>query len=349
MKNQKRIRDYGIEIGEMVPGKLNSITDVPGVKVGHCTIDDGDVQTGVTAILPAEDIYAQKVMAASSVFNGFGKSVGLMQIDELGTIETPILLTNTLSVGGATQGLVQLLVKDNVDEKGNVCTLNPVVLECNDSYLNDIGQCVVGEEHVKKALADMEVEFQEGNVGAGRGMSCYQLQGGIGTASRRIVIDKQTYHLGSLVLTNMGLTRELIVDHKPVGKTIAQKVSQDKEPDKGSIIVVIACDIPLSERQLKRVANRAISGISRTGSYLAHGSGELSVAFSTHNRVRNDKMSGPSFSNFSMLFEPDMDLLFRATIESVEEAILNSMITAKKIIGVKGRSRQTLGEFSYLL
>jgi len=350
MNGQKRIRDYHIHIGEMAAGERNSITDVPGVQVGHCTVAAGEVQSGVTAVLPADgNLFSSKVMAAVSVFNGFGKSMGLMQIEELGTIETPILLTNTLCVGGVTQALVHATLEENRAIENPIRTVNPLVLECNDYYLNDIQKCAIGSYHVREALGNLSVEFAEGSVGAGRGMSCYRLQGGIGSASRRMELDGRTCHLGSLVLTNMGLTKELLVDGKAIGKTIAERMAADNQPDCGSIIVILGCDIPLTERQLQRIANRAIVGISRTGSHLAHGSGEVAVAFSTQNRVAHVKQDNCSIASIQMLFEPDMDLLFRAAIESVEEAILNSMITAERVVGVSGHSRPLLKEFAALL
>lgn len=350
MKNQKRIRDYHVVVGEMPPGKLNAITDVDGVKVGHCTVDAGDEQSGVTALIPADgNLFENKVMAAASVINGFGKSVGLVQIEEMGIIETPILFTNTLCVGGVTQALVKTMLDENKAIADTTSTVNPVVFECNDGYLNNIRKCAIGAGHVAMALDNVGREFEEGSVGAGRGMVCYGLKGGIGTASRRIEIDGAVYHLGSLVMTNMGLTKDLVVNYHPVGRQIRNRILTHTKPDAGSIIVVIACDIPLSERQLKRICNRAITGISRTGSHLGNGSGEIAMAFSTRNRIPHEKTQGPSFSQFSVLFESDMDLLFRAAIESVEESILNSLITAEKVVGFRNRTRPILSDFSDLL
>lgn len=350
MKNQKRIRDYNIVIGEMKPGRLNAISDVKGVKVGHCTVDSGEIQSGVTAIIPAEgNLFKNKVMASSSVMNGFGKSVGLIQIEEMGSIETPILLTNTLCVGSVNQALVEKMVEENEYIANTTSTVNPVICECNDSYLNNRRKCTIGAEHVAKAIADVSCEFEEGSVGAGRGMSCYRLKGGIGSASRQIEFDEVVYHLGSLVLSNMGLTKDLIVNHKHIGKQVQERIKVDEKPDAGSIIVIIACDIPLSERQLKRICNRAIVGISRTGGYLGNGSGEIAIAFSTHNRLMHEKGKGQSLTKFGMLFESEIDMLFRAAIESVEEAILNSLITAERVVGFKGHTRAILKDFADLL
>ncbi len=350
MKSQKRIRDYNIVIGEMKPGRLNAITDVKGVKVGHCTVDSGEIQSGVTAVIPAEgNLFKNKVMAAVNVINGFGKPVGLTQIEEMGTIETPILLTNTLCVGGVTQALVKKMLGENEDIANTADTVNPVVLECNDSYLNDIRKCTIGSEHVTKALVDVSHEFEEGSVGAGRGMSCYRLKGGIGSASRQIEFDGEIYHLGCLVLSNMGLTKDLVVNHKHIGQHLQERIKADEKPDTGSVIVIIACEVPLTERQLKRICNRAITGISRTGSCLGNSSGEIAIAFSTQNRVRYKKSEGQSLSKMNRLFESDLDMLFRATIESVEEAILNSLITAEKVVGIKGHKRPILKDFTDLL
>lgn len=350
MKNQKRIRDYGIVIGNMRPGARNAITDIEGVRVGHCTIEAGGVQSGVTAVIPAEgNLFEQKVMAASRVINGFGKSTGLIQIDEIGTIETPILLTNTVNVGNATQAMVDISMKENKDIADTASTINPVVCECNDAYLNDARTCVIEPAQVKNAITSAGTDFAEGAVGAGRGMSCYQLKGGIGSSSRQVELEHDIHHLGCLVLTNMGQAGDLVIGNRHIGAALAHKIAAEVKPDDGSIIVIIGCDLPLSERQLKRICNRAIVGISRTGSHLGNGSGEIVLAFSTANRICHEPEKGEKSITFSILIETHMDIIFRATIECVEEAIMNSLITAEKVTGFKGRSRPILKDFTDLL
>lgn len=350
MEKRKRIRDYGIEIGKMKPGIRNTITDVKGVGVGHCTIDNGTRQSGVTAIIPAEgNLFEHKVMAASHVFNGFGKSTGLIQVNEMGTLETPILLTNTVNVGNVTQAMVDISMRANRDIAYRSSTINPVVCECNDAYLNDARNCVINQAHVKTAIASADLDFAEGSIGAGRGMSCYQLKGGIGSSSRQIKLKDDTYHLGCLVLTNMGRLHDLTVDHRNIGPELASIVETDDTPDDGSIIVILGCDLPLTERQLKRICNRALVGISRTGSHLGSGSGEIVLAFSSANRINTIPLDGATSITLSMLFESYLDTIFRAAIECVEEAILNSLITADKVTGLNGRSRQSLRDFRDLV
>lgn len=282
MMDQKRIRDYGIIIGEMETGSKNSITDVEGVRVGHCTVDNDASKTGVTAIIPSMDnIYKNKYAAACYIINGFGKSMGTIQIDELGTIETPIILTNTLSVGVAANALIQYMLKDNRDIGLDTGTVNPVVCECNDGYLNNIRQGNIREEEIYIALENAGTEFEEGAVGAGCGMCCYQLKGGIGTSSRTIKFDKKQYNFGALVMSNFGLMKDLCMNRINVGRTIVDannsKMAEYKE--NGSIITIIATDIPLSARQLKRIAKRATVGITRTGGFIGNSSGEVVIAY----------------------------------------------------------------------
>lgn len=201
LKSQKRIRDYGITIGRMKPGRQNSITDIEGVKVGHVTLHDGDIRTGITALLPHDgNIFRDKVMASSCVINGYGKSMGLIQIDEVGTIETPIVLTNTFSIGAAFDGVVEYMLNHNDDIGRTTGTVNPVVCECNDDYLNDIRKRKIEKSHVLDAIRNAEMEFEEGSVGAGTGMSCLGLKGGIGTSSRVMELNGREYVLGSLFL-----------------------------------------------------------------------------------------------------------------------------------------------------
>ena len=239
--------EWGFQVGKLPKGALDKISDVPGVTVGHCTLADGAIQTGVTALLPHPgDIFHEKVLAASHVINGFGKTTGLVQIDELGTLETPILFTNTLSVGTAQTALVKYMLEKNPDICETTGSVNPVVCECNDCGLNDIRGLHVTEQHVFAALADCKADFAEGAVGAGRGMRCHGLKGGIGSASRVVELDCKQYTIGALVLSNHALFDDLIVAGKPIHTLLDDSIPPHE--DKGSIITVLATDIPLSER-----------------------------------------------------------------------------------------------------
>ena len=215
-------KESGLKIGLGTPGKRNLITDVPGVKVGHVTIRDGaDINTGVTAILPHEgNIFQDKVMAASCVINGFGKTMGLVQVEELGTIETPIIMTNTLSIGTAANALIKYMLQQNEDIGVKTGTVNPLVCECNDGTLNDIRGLHVTEEHVFQALDDCGEDFEEGVVGSGTGMCCLGLKGGIGSASRIVKLDGKEYTVGALVMSNFGGAGRLMIDGKQVGREI---------------------------------------------------------------------------------------------------------------------------------
>ena len=274
-------KESGIKIGRGTPGKRNLITDVPGVKVGHVTVRDGaDINTGVTAILPHEgNIFQDKVMAASCIINGFGKTMGLVQVEELGTIETPIVMTNTLSIGTAANALIKYMLQQNEDIGVKTGTVNPLICECNDGVLNDIRGLHVTEDHVFQALANCGEEFEEGVVGSGTGMCCLGLKGGIGSASRIVKLDDQEYTVGALVMSNFGGAGRLMIEGRHMGQEIKDKL--EAQQDKGSIIMLIATDIPLSERQLKRVARRAGVGLARTGSYYGNGSGDIAIAFTT--------------------------------------------------------------------
>ncbi|CEQ18090.1 DmpA family aminopeptidase [Paraclostridium sordellii] len=332
-------KEYLINIGELKKGKNNLITDVDGVRVGHVTLDNQDIKTGVTAILPhGGNIFKEKVMASAFVINGFGKSIGLIQVDELGTIETPIILTNTLSIGTACTGLIKYMLSENEDIGKTTSTVNPMVLECNDGFLNDIRGLHVKESHIIEAIKKASNDFEEGSVGAGTGMSCYQLKGGIGSSSRAITLDNKEYIVGSLVLSNCGLEKDLILDGRKIGKDITSK--KDLELEKGSIIIVIATDIPLSERQLKRLAKRASISLGRTGSHLGNGSGDIVVAFSTANKVSHYEEKDINLMKF--INENKIDLIFRASIESIEESIISSMIHSKETVGRDNNKRKSI-------
>ena len=308
--------EWGFQVGTLPKGARDKISDVPGVTVGHCTLADGVVQTGVTALLPHQgDVFHEKVLAASYVINGFGKTTGLVQIDELGTLETPILFTNTLSV-------------------------NPVVCECNDCGLNDIRGLHVTEAHVFAALADCKADFAEGAVGAGRGMRCHGLKGGIGSASRVVELDGKPYTMGALVLSNHALFDDLIVAGTPIHTLLGDSIPPHE--DKGSIITVLATDIPLSERQLRRLCRRALVGLSRTGSYCGNGSGEIVIAFTTANRVPH--YSEKALLPMTLLHDDAINPLFRAVAECVEESVLSSLLHAETVTGNHGQTFRSLTE-----
>ncbi len=351
----------------MPKGPGNLITDVPGVVVGHCTLSGGNVQTGVTAILPhGGDLFHEKCPAASHVVNGFGKSAGLMQINELGNIETPLILTNTLSVGDAFSACVRYMMRRNEGIGREEGTVNPVILECNDSFLNDIRGMHVKEEHVLEAINGAGEDFALGAVGAGRGMTCYGLKGGIGSASRVFEIDGREYVIGSLVMTNFGHLEDLVICGDRIGRRLTgggetevaeqrcemsdsepengpEATERDDPPDeepKGSCVIVLATDAPVSSRQLQRIARRAQSGLARTGGITGGGSGEVVVAFGTGNRMASaEPVWHPSIMNDNLL-----DPLFRGATETVEEAIIRSMTEAETVTGIDGNTRISLSE-----
>ncbi|MCC2258017.1 P1 family peptidase [Intestinimonas aquisgranensis] len=321
-------------------GERDLITDVPGVKVGHVTLKEGDIHTGVTAVLPhGGNCFQDKVMAGVSVINGFGKSVGLIQIQELGTIETPILLTNTLSVGTACQELTRYMLEGNPDIGVTTGTVNCVVTECNDGRLNDIRGLHVRPEHVREALANASEDFEEGAVGGGTGMVCLGLKGGIGSASRRVEVDDQTYTVGALVMSNFGAPGNLIIG----GKHYDTNLGRDERKDEGSIIMLLATDIPLNERQLSRLAKRSMVALGRVGSYCGNGSGDIAIAFTTANRLPH--YSEKNILETKMFYDENIDRVFVAGVEAVEEAIISSLYHAETTTGVRGNCYLGLRDF----
>ncbi len=339
-----RIRDFGIRIGALPPGPLNRISDVPGVTVGHATIATPTHNTGVTVVLPCPDNpYIRRLPCAAFVLNGFGKTLGLVQIDELGTLETPIALTNTLNVGLVHDALVEYMARRCAADGVALRTVNPVVCECNDSYLNDIRHRAVRQEHVFAAIDSACAAFEEGAVGCGRGTTCYGLKGGVGSASRLLGLNGRSYALGALVQTNYGRLSELTVEGDPVGGRIRRQM-QENQPDKGSCIVIIATDLPLSDRQLRRVVRRCSVGLARLGSYIGHGSGEVFLGFSTANRLPPDD-DPRDVVPCETLREERLDLVFHAAAECTEEAILNSMTAAEEVSGPNGARRIPLSRF----
>ena len=329
---KKRIRDYGIRIGDHPAGALNKLTDVPGVRVGHYTVDTEEHKTGVTVILPCEEnIFASRLTAAAFVHNGFGKTAGIPQIEELGTLESPIALTNTLNVGKVHDALVDYMVEQCERDGVELTSMNPVVGECNDSYLNNICQRAVNQEHLLQAVENACEDFELGDVGAGKGTICHGFKGGIGSASRVIEIGGKEYTMGFMVQSNHGRMSDMNIAGKNIGKVIAQKIAEQKEEcDKGSIIMIAATDLPVSERQLHRILKRASVGLARLGSFVGHGSGEIMIGFSTATRVRYDEQE---ICTREVIPEGQIDRAFRAIAECAEEAVLDSMVCAHEMTG----------------
>lgn len=339
-----KLENFGIKIGEFPKGRNNSITDVKGVTVGHKTLYNGVVKTGVTAIMPHEgNIFKEKLIASSHVINGFGKSVGLLQIDELGTLETPIILTNTLSVGTAYNALVKYMLDENKDIGDTTGTVNPVICECNDSRINDIRGLHVKNEDIYEAIENCNVEFKEGNVGAGTGMVCYGLKGGIGSSSRLINLENKSYTLGVLVLSNFGALEDFLLDGNHIGPNLVEKIKNyNSIEDKGSIITILATDIPLSSRQLKRVLKRVQSGIARTGTFTGNGSGELAIGFSTATKINHYEEK--DIVHVKKINENIINNILKATVEATEEAILNSLIYSTNEVERNGKPVYSLAE-----
>ncbi len=330
-----------IKIGRMPRGPRNSITDVAGVTVGHCTVDNDRHKTGVTVVLPCEDdIFKNKMVAACHVLNGFGKTAGLMQIQELGTLESPIALTNTLNVGRVHDAMVEYLCRRGEEQGYAVRSVNPVVCECNDASLNDIRHRCVGEKEVFAAIASASRAFAQGDVGAGKGMTCHDLKGGIGSSSRLIQVGEETFTLGVLALTNHGCLSDLTIAGDPIGKRIEEKIKEDT-PDQGSCILILATDLPVTSRQLTRIIRRCAVGLARLGSYTGHGSGEVMVGFSTANRIPAE---GECLC-LRCIHEDHIDKAFRAAAEATEEAVLRSMLEAGAVTGYSGKIRRSLREF----
>jgi D-aminopeptidase len=329
-------------VGRLPSGPHDTLADVDGVTVGHCTIATGDVQTGVTVVRPHPgDPFKQKVPAAAVVINGFGKAVGLMQVNELGVLETPIALTNTFSVNTVATAQIRAAIADHPDIARRTTSVNPLVLECSDTYLSDMQALAVTEAHYREALDAASATVARGAVGAGRGMSCFELKGGIGTASRIAYIAPHAFTLGALVLANFGKLATLTVAGHRIGPTLAQRLSASGEThDQGSIIVVLATDAPVDHRQLRRIATRAAAGIGRTGSYYGHTSGDIAVAFTTAATVEHSP-SQPTAAR-DTLAEPLLESLFEAAAEATEQAILDALFQAETVRGFRGHVRYAL-------
>lgn len=351
-KARPRARAVGLRLGVLAPGAHNAITDVAGVRVGQTTVSWGDgalrpghgpARTGVTVILPhSGNLFQEKVPAAIHVINGFGKTTGLAQVEELGTIETPIALTSTLCVGRVADALITHAINQNPEIGVTTSTVNPIVGECSDAFLNDIQGRHVRGEHVLAAIASATGgAVMEGAVGAGTGMMAFQYKGGIGTASRVIDPSLGGWTVGALVLANFGQRRQLIIDGVPIGRLLADEY--DATPERGSIMIVLATDAPLLDRGLKRIARRAGLGLARTGSIAGHGSGDVAIAFSTADTVRIPHTPPSGVLAIEMVAEngpsgqaSTIDALFTATVEATEEAVINALFAAETTVGRDG-------------
>jgi D-aminopeptidase len=329
-QHRPRAREAGITFGILAPGRLNAITDVAGVKVGQVTLIEGaNVRTGVTAILPhGGNLYQDKVPAGFAVGNAYGKVMGSTQVTELGEIETPIVLANTLNVPEAAAGIIQWTLKQPGNEE--VRSVNAIVGETNDGYLNDIrGRHVTPANAVAAIEAAREGPVQEGAVGAGTGTVAFDWKGGIGTSSRRLPKSLGGWTVGVLVQTNFGGV--LQVAGLPVGQALGRyflKTELDKANADGSVIIVLATDAPLSDRNLERLARRAFLGIARTGSPMTNGSGDYAIAFSTNTQVRRTPERRAHPSPIVDLPNDPMSPLFEAAVEATEEAVINSLFAA---------------------
>lgn len=329
---EMRFRDYGFEIGVLRPGKLNAITDVPGVKVGHTTMKVGEnIRTGVTAIIPHEgNLFQQKVPAAIHIGNGFGKLAGYSQVKELGNLETPIVLTNTLSVPEASNALISYTLSQQGNE--TVRSVNAVVGETNDGFLNDIRGRHVNEKHVLDAISSAKSgSVEEGNVGAGTGTICFGFKGGIGTSSRVL---PSGYTVGVLVQTNFGGV--LAIDGVPIAKELKKHPYYNAYEADGSCMIVVITDAPVDSRNLERMAKRAIMGLAKTGGIASNGSGDYVIACSNATQNLIPYQSDVKSQEFQFLRNDAISPLFLATIEATEEAIINSLFAAKTLKGRDG-------------
>lgn len=339
----KRARDWGIRIGVLTPGTWNAITDVPGVKVGHATLIRADsVRTGVTAILPAGgNLFQQKLPAAVFIGNGFGKLAGSTQVQELGNLETPVVLTNTLSVSMAMDAVIEYTLRQPGNE--TVQSVNAVVGETNDGWLNDIRGRHVKKEDVWKALQTASAgRVEEGCVGAGTGTVCFGFKGGIGTASRQLPQKLGGYTVGVLVQTNFGGV--LQIDGVPVGEELGTYYLHDELNNtvNGSCMMVVATDAPLDSRNLERLAKRAFMGLAKTGGIASNGSGDYVIAFSTHDSLRIPHNPQGPLQKQVVMHNDFVSPLFMAAIESTEEAIINSLFAAVPVKGRSGHAVETI-------
>jgi D-aminopeptidase len=358
-----RARDLKLVESELPPGAANAITDVSGVLIGHATLIAGDgplrpgqgpVRTGVTVVLPhGGNLFREKVRAAVHTINGFGKALGFEQVRELGLIESPIALTNTLNVGLVADALVQHAVGQSPEIGISTSSVNVVVGECNDGYLNDLQGRHIRAEHVLAAIESaVSGPVAEGSVGAGAGTICLGWKGGIGTASRVVPEQAGGWTVGALVQSNFGRPRDLTIRGVSVGRRI-QPPGERRPPtrDGGSVMIVLATDAPLSDRQLGRLCARAAAGLARVGSVYGHGSGDFGIAFSVAERVPHQPPALTAAQTVLIDEAVAIDWLFRAVAESVEEAVLNSLCAATTIVGRDGHTAHALplGEVAALV
>jgi D-aminopeptidase len=352
---RQRLRELGFSIGHIPTGRYNAITDVPGVRVGHTTLIEGDgplvvgegpVRTGVTAVLPHDDIFHNRVIAGSFVLNGAGEVSGLTQVAEWGLLETPILLTNTLAVGKVSDAAVKWMTRHFPGIGTDYDVIIPLVGECDDSWLNDTVGRHVRSEHVYRAIEQAsDGPVREGSVGAGTGLITCDFKSGIGTSSRRVTLGQndavRTHTLGVLVQSNFGVMRSLRIDGVPVGELLEPAMTANRRlKNAGSIIVIVATDAPLLSSQLVRLCKRAALGIGRVGSFAAHGSGEIIVGFSTANKVprlgTQSSRDVTMTTSIEVLLDEACDGLYEAIVECTEEAIINSLCMADQMTGPAG-------------
>jgi len=337
----KTARELGlIPQGRLEPGPGNAITDVAGVSVGHRSLRGDGLFTGVTAIVPhTGDIFRIKPRAAVEVINGFGKSAGLMQVAELGTIETPILLTNTFGVAACTEVLIRRAIAANPAIGRKTSTVNALVCECNDGSINDIQALAVTSADAEAAIKAASTRpVEQGAVGAGSGMTAFGFKAGIGTASRRLYIGKRDFTLGTLVLANFGAAGDLVL---PDGRRPDPRAPSN--PERGSVIVIMATDLPLSDRQLQRVARRGGAGLARLGAFWGHGSGDVVLCFTTADPVEHDPAT--PFATQERLADDHIDIAFRAAAETTQEAVLNALCMAPATAARNGRIYPSLADW----
>jgi D-aminopeptidase len=355
-------------VGVLESGPSDTIADIEGVKVGHFTLANESLQTGVTVIKAhGESHWLNKVPAGATIFNGYGKSVGLMQVEELGVLESPIALTNTFSVSAIAHGQIQQAIAEHPQIGKEWTSVNPLVFECSDAKLNDMQALAIKPEHFEDALQSATSVFAQGSVGAGRGMSCYGMKGGVGSASRK-ARGSLSYRVGALVLSNFGRPHQIQLPYGASGETIAAHLEQlamqrlqqtehasrtlggvsqaelgpDHGPERGSIIIVLATDAPLDARQLKRLSMRAVAGLARTGSMIGHGSGDIALAFSTAYTLPHHAQQ--SMPKIQLLHEQDLDGLFEAAADATQQAIWASLWNAETVYGRDGSVRYSVQE-----
>ncbi|MFX0079161.1 MAG: P1 family peptidase [Candidatus Hermodarchaeota archaeon] len=344
-QQRKRARELGLDIGDFTPGPSNAISDVPGVLVGNATLiqgkgklvpGKGPVRTGATAILPHDaNLFTEPVVGSVHIINGFGKAAGLAQLLELGRIETPILLTSTLNVGLVEDAVTQYVIEQNPEAGVSGPTPNPIVAECHDGYLNDAQGRHVHKEHIFQAIRSASAKIEEGCIGAGTGMMAFGYKSGIGTASRELPDKHGGFTIGSVVVPNCGRKGGLTIKGVPINQILDESQQPTTTPlptsEGGSIIVILATNAPLTSRQLARIARRAVIGIGRTGSVVSHGSGDFVIAFSTAYRDQTSKQD--LVVRRAQLLDRKLTPFFGAAIEVTEEAILNALCMATRMVG----------------